>query len=105
MRRERQYIQFSRQEFDPDLFKYSWGESVFFDAARNEPLYTTANLLQSYRRLFSLMGNEKYEGYVNYLTNLENTKFKIEAELFRDILHGKLEYEPMSVHWFIDRLS
>jgi GT2 family glycosyltransferase/glycosyltransferase involved in cell wall biosynthesis len=105
MRRERQYIQFSRQEFDPDLFKYSWGESVFFDAARNEPVYTTANLLQSYRRLFSLMGNEKYEGYVNYLTNLENTKFKTEAELFRDILHGKLEYEPMSVHRFIDRLS
>jgi len=105
MRRERQYIQFSRQVLDPDVFKYSWGESVFFDAARNEPVYTTTNLLQSYRRLFSLMGNEKYEGYVNYLTNLENTKFKIEAELFRDILHGKLEYEPMSVHRFIDMLS
>ena len=82
-----------------------WGESIFFDIARNEPVYAISNLLQSYRRLFVLIGNEKYEGYVNYLTNLENTKFKIESSLFKNILHGKLEYEPISVHRFIDRLS
>ncbi|MFC2159566.1 glycosyltransferase [Actinomycetota bacterium] len=105
LRRSRRYIQFSRQIFDQDVTKYSWGESVFFDVARNEPVYTISNLLQSYRRLFSLIGNEKYEGYVNYLTNLENTKFKIEANLFKDILHGKLEYEPISVNEFIDKLS
>jgi len=50
------------------------------------------------------MGNEKYEGIVNYLRTLENTKFITESRLFRDILHGKLEYEPNSVHRFIDRL-
>jgi len=105
LRRSRQYIQFSRQIFDSDVTKYSWGESVFFDMARNEPVYAISNLLQSYRRLFALMGNEKYEGYVNYLTSLENTKFKIESSLFKDILHGKLEYEPISVHQFIDNLS
>ena len=105
LRRDRQYIQFSRQIFDSDVIKYSWGESVFFDMARNEPVYAISNLLQSYRRLFALMGNEKYEGYVNYLASLENTKFKIESSLFKDILHGKLEYEPISVHQFIDKLS
>ena len=105
LRRSRQYIQFSRQIFDSDVTKYSWGESVFFDIARNEPVYAISNLLKSYRRLFALMGNEKYEGYVNYLTSLEKTKFKIESSLFKDILHAKLEYEPISVHQFIDDLS
>ncbi len=105
MRKERQYIQFSRQIFDSDVVKYSWGESIFFDMARNEPVYALTNLLKSYQRLFAMMGNARYEEYVNYLTNLENTKFKIEAEIFKDILHGKLEYEPISVHRFIDRLS
>ena len=105
LRKKRQYIQFSRQIFDSDVTKYSWGEPVFFDMARNEPIYTISNILQSYKRLFSLIGNERYEGYVNYLTSLENTKFKIESSLFKDILHGKLEYEPISVHEFIDRLS
>jgi hypothetical protein len=57
------------------------------------------------RRLFSLLGNEKYEGIVNYLTTLESTKFITESRLFKDILHGKLEYEPISVHEFIDKLS
>ncbi|MCD4670879.1 MAG: glycosyltransferase [Actinomycetia bacterium] len=105
LRKERQYIQFSRQIFDSDVIKYCWGESVFFDIARNEPVYTISNLLQSYRRLFALLGNERYEGIVNYLTTLESTKFIIESSLFKDILHSKLEYEPISVHRFIDRLS
>ena len=105
LRRKRQYIQFSRQLFDSDVTKYSWGESVFFDMERNEPVYAIASLLQSYRRLFALTGNEKYEGYVNYLTNLEKTKFKIESSLFKGILHGKLEYEPISIHDFINKLS
>ena len=105
LRKQRHYIQFSRQLFDADITKYGRGEAVFFNMATNEPVYSITNLLQSYRRLFSLVGNEKYEGYVNYLSNLENTKFEIESSLFKDILHGKLEYEPVSVHSFIDRLS
>ena len=105
LKNKRQYIQFSRQLFDSDILKYSWGEKDHFDVVRNEPVYSISNLLDSYRRLFSLLGDERYEGIVNYLTQLERTKFIIESRLFKDILHGKLEYEPISVHEFIDRLS
>ena len=105
LKKQRHVIQFSRQLFDSDIIKYSHGEKDFFDVVGNEPEYSIRNLLYSYRRLFALLGNEKYEGIVNYLTSLENTKFITESRLFRDILHGKLEYEPISVHRFIDRLS
>ena len=105
LKKQRNIIQFSRQLFDSDIIKYSLGEKDFFDVVSNAPEYSIRNLLYSYRRLFSLMGNERYEGIVNYLTSLENTKFITESRLFKDILHGKLEYEPISVHRFIDRLS
>jgi hypothetical protein len=105
LKKQRHLIQFSRQLFDSDIIKYSWGERDFFDVVKNVPEYSISNLLYSYRRLFALMGNDKYEGIVNYLTSLEKTKFITEARLFKDILHGKLEYEPISVHRFIDRLS
>ena len=105
LKKQRHFIQFSRQLFDSDIIKYSWGEKDYFDVIMNEPQYSISNLLSSYRRLFALLGNEKYEGIVNYLTSLEKTKFTTESRLFRDILHGKLEYEPISVHRFIDRLS
>lgn len=102
LRSKRNYMQFSRQIFDADITKYSWGESIYFDIARNEPIYSIENLHHSYRRLFALMGNERYGLYVNYLVNLKNTKFKMETDLFKNILHSKLEYEPISVHKFID---
>jgi len=102
---ERQFIQFSRQIFDTDIIKYSWGEDTFFDVVKNEPVYSIDNLHHSYRRLFVLMGNERYGGHVNYLMNLKNTKFKMETNLFKNILHGKLEYEPASVHKFIDKIQ
>ena len=105
LKKQRHFIQFSRQHFDSDIIKYSWGEKDYFDVVGNEPEYSIRNLLYSYRRLFSLLGNEKYEGIVNYLTTLESTKFITESRLFKDILHGKLEYEPISVHEFIDKLS
>jgi len=105
LKRQRHFIQFSRQLFDSDIIKYSRGEKDYFDIVRNEPEYSIRNLLYSYRRLFALLGNEKYEGIVNYLTTLESTKFITDSRLFKDILHGKLEYEPISVHRFIDRLS
>ena len=105
LKKKRHFIQFSRQLFDSDITKYSWGERDYFDIVGNEPEYSIPNLLYSYRRLFSMMGNEKYEGIVNYLTTLERTKFIMESSLFKDILHGKLEYEPISVHQFIDNLS
>jgi GT2 family glycosyltransferase/glycosyltransferase involved in cell wall biosynthesis len=105
LKKQRTFMQFSRQLPDSDIIRYSWSEKDYFDVVRNEPEYSIPNLLYSYRRLFALMGNEKYEGIVNYLRTLENTKFITESRLFRDILHGKLEYEQPSVHRFIDRLS
>ncbi len=105
LKNKRQFIQFSRQIFDTDIIRYSWGEEVYFDIVKNEPVYSIDNLYQSYRRLFSLMGNERYGLYVNYLMNLKDTKFKTETSLFKNILHSKLEYEPTSVHKFIDKLQ
>ena len=102
---KRQFIQFSRQIFDTDIIKYSWGEDTYFDIVKNEPIYSIDNLHHSYLRLFALMGNERYGGYVNYLMNLKNSKFKTETNLFKNILHSKLEYEPASVHKFIDKIQ
>lgn len=105
LRSKRNYMQFSRQIFDTDITKYSWGENIYFDIVKNEPIYSIENLHHSYRRLFALMGNERYGGYANYLLNLKNTKFKMETNLFKNILHSKLEYEPTSVHKLIDKIQ
>jgi GT2 family glycosyltransferase/glycosyltransferase involved in cell wall biosynthesis len=105
LKNKRQFIQFSRQIFDTDIIKYSWGEKVFFDVVKNEPVYSIDNLYQSYRRLFAILGNEKYSVYVNYLMDLKDTKFKTETSLFKNILHSKLDYEPTLVHKFIDKLQ
>ena len=105
LKRKRQEIQFLRQFYDSDIIKYYWGEYNYFDIVKNEPIYSIPNLLHSYRRLFALLGNGKYGEFINYLTNLENTKFKIETETLRELLHKKLEYEPQPVHDFIDKIS
>jgi GT2 family glycosyltransferase len=105
LKNKRQFIQFSRQIFDTDIIKYSWGEEVFFNVVKNEPVYSIDNLYQSYRRLFAILGNERYSLYVNYLMDLKDTKFKTETSLFKNILHSKLDYEPTSVHKFIDKLQ
>jgi GT2 family glycosyltransferase/glycosyltransferase involved in cell wall biosynthesis len=105
LKNKRQFIQFSRQIFDTDIIKYSWGEKVFFDVVKNEPVYSIDNLYQSYCRLFALLGNERYSVYVNYLMDLKDTKFKTETGMFKNILHSKLDYEPTSVHKFIDKLQ
>ncbi|MDD3629092.1 MAG: hypothetical protein PHN81_04910, partial [Actinomycetota bacterium] len=105
LKKDRNYMEFSRQLSDADIIKYSWGESIYFDITRNEPVYSVENLHHSYRRLFALLGNEKYEGIVNYLMNLRDTKFRIEPALFKHILHSKLEYEPSPVHKFIDKIQ
>ncbi|MBN2072640.1 MAG: glycosyltransferase [Actinobacteria bacterium] len=102
---KRKFIQFSRQLPDPDILKYGTEEKNFFDVVNNEPVYSITSLHHLYRRLFVLMGNEKYESYVSYLMNLEQTRFKIESKLFKNILHNKLEYEPSIVHKFIDRIQ
>ena len=105
LKRKRNSMQFSRQIPDIGVTKYCWGESVYFDIVKNEPICSIENLHHSYRRLFALMGNERYEGYANYLMNLRDTKFRMETNLFKHILHSKLEYEPMSVHKFIDKIQ
>lgn len=105
LKNKRQFIQFSRQIFDTDIIKYSWGEKDYFDVVKNEPDYSIDNLYHSYRRLFAILGNERYSVYVTYLMNLKDTKFKTETSLFKNILHSKLEYEPISVHKFIDKLQ
>lgn len=105
LKKDRNHMEFSRQIPDADIIKYSWGENVYFDVVTNEPVCSIENLHQSYRRLFILMGNERYEGYVNYLMNLRDSKFRMETSLFKNILHNKLEYEPLSVHKFIDKIQ
>lgn len=105
LKKDRNHMEFSRQIPDADILKYSWGENVYFDVVTNEPVCSIENLHHSYRRLFALMGNERYEGYVNYLMNLRDTKFRMETNLFKNILHNKLEYEPASVHKFIDKIQ
>jgi GT2 family glycosyltransferase/glycosyltransferase involved in cell wall biosynthesis len=105
LKEDRNYMDFSRQLSDADITKFSWGESIYFNIASNEPIYSVENLHQSYRRLFSLLGNEKYEGIVNYLVNLRDTKFRMEPSLFKNILHNKLAYEPAPVHKFIDKIK
>ncbi len=105
LKRQRKSIQFSRQSYDSDIIKYCLGEYGYFDIVKNEPICSILNLHNSYRRLFVLVGSRKYEEYVNYLINLENTRFKIETKILRRLLHKKLEHEPQSVHDFIDRIN
>jgi GT2 family glycosyltransferase/glycosyltransferase involved in cell wall biosynthesis len=105
LKKQRAAIQIIRQVTDFEILKYQWGEFNHFDVVRNEPVYSVSNLLLTYRRLFALIGGKKYEEYVNYLLNIENTKFRIEIDLLRNLLHSKLEYEPLCVHAFIDRIS
>ena len=105
LKKYRNHMEFSRQLTDADIIKYSWGELTYFDVIRNEPVYSIENLHHSYRRLFALLGNERYEGHVNYLMSLRDTKFRMEPDLFKNILHNKLEYEPTSVHKFIDKIQ
>ena len=104
LKKQRQYIQMTRQIPDSDIFKFSWGEYNFFDIARNEPVYCIQNLILTYKRLFIITGSRKYEEYINYLQVLDDTRFKIEPNYLRQFLHGKLEYEPKPIHEFIDRI-
>jgi GT2 family glycosyltransferase/glycosyltransferase involved in cell wall biosynthesis len=105
LKKQRSYIQITRQIPDSEILKLSWGENNFFDIARNEPVYCISNLILTYRRLFGITGNRKYEEYINYLSTLENTKFNVETEILKKFLHGKLEYEPASIHAFIDKIN
>ncbi|MGM0365697.1 MAG: glycosyltransferase [Actinomycetota bacterium] len=105
LKKERANIQMSRKVFDEDILKYCWGESNFFDFVENTPHYSLTNLLKTYQRLFALLGNMKYEEYISYLQNLQQTKFRIEIDKVRQLLHSKMEYERLSVHNFIDKLS
>ncbi|MCL4377175.1 MAG: glycosyltransferase [Actinobacteria bacterium] len=105
LKRKRAYIQITRQVSDWAAVKFAWGENNFFDFVRNEPVYCISNLLLTYKRLFAITGNRKYEEYINYLTTLENTKFNIESDILKKLLHGKLEYEPASIHAFIEKID
>ncbi len=105
LKKERTDIQMSRKLFDVDIIKFCWGETNFFDFVENVPHYTLNNLYRTYQRLFALLGNMKYEEYISYLQNLEQTKFRIEIDKVRQLLHNKMEYERPSVHKFIDKLS
>jgi GT2 family glycosyltransferase/glycosyltransferase involved in cell wall biosynthesis len=104
LKKQRNYIQIIRQLPDSEIIKFSWGESNFFDIARNEPIYCIPNLLLTYKRLFIITGNRKYEEYIQYLESLDDTRFKIEGEYLRNFLNSKLEYEPAPVHDFIERI-
>ncbi|MDZ7836905.1 MAG: hypothetical protein U5N58_02570 [Actinomycetota bacterium] len=95
----------SRKIFDEDVLKYCWGENNFFDFVENTPQYSLTNLARTYQRLYALLGNKAYEEYLTYLQNLSQTKFRIEIDKVRKLLHSKMEYERQSVHNFIDRLS
>jgi hypothetical protein len=105
LKKQRAYIQITRQMQDSEILKFSWGENNFFDIVRNEPIYCISNLILIYKRLFGITGNRKYEEYINYLATLENTRFNIETEILKKFLHSKLEYEPASIHVFIDKIN
>ena len=104
LKKQRQYIQMTRQFSDEEIIKYSWGEKNYFDIVGNEPVYCIQNLLLTYKRLFIITGNRKYEEYNGYLQALEDTRFKIETGYLKKFLHSKLEYEPASIHSFIDKI-
>lgn len=104
LKKQRQYIQITRQFSDGEIIKYSWGEKNYFDIVRNEPEYCIQNLLLTYRRLFIITGNRKYEEYMSYLQALEDTRFKIETGYLKKFLNSKLEYEPASIHSFIEKI-
>ncbi len=105
LKRKRLDIQFSRQVPDHEVIKFSWKEKNYFDFVKNEPIYSIENLHHTYRRLFVIIGNRLYGSMTHYLENLQNTKFKIDSRIYRKILHDKFQYEPDSVHQFIDKIN
>ncbi|GEM_PF-536613 len=105
LKKQRPYIQITRQIPDSEIIKFSWGENNFFDVVRNEPIYCIPNLILTYKRLFIITGNRKYEEYINYLHSLNDIRFRIQPEYLRKFLHNKLEYEPKPIHEFIDKIS
>ena len=102
--KQREIIQLQRLVSDDDIFKFCWGENNFFDVVRNEPKYDIKNLTRTYQRLYVITGSNKYLEYVDYLSNLEVTKFIFDSKILRQKLYNKLENEPISVHEFIDKL-
>ncbi|MHB1346008.1 MAG: glycosyltransferase [Candidatus Humimicrobiaceae bacterium] len=102
--KQRELIQLKKIVNESEIIKYCWGESNFFDVIKNEPEYKIINLEKTYRRLFAITGAMKYMEYINYLNNIEQTKFKFETQILRQKLHSKLENEPVCVHDFIDNL-
>jgi len=105
LKKQREEIQPLRKLSDENIISYAWGEYNFFDFVKNTPIYSIQNLHCSYQRLYALIGNQKYGEYINYLGNLEQTKFRLETEILKRLLHNKLEYEPMPVHQFIDKIN
>lgn len=105
LKEKRKIIQPLRKLTDRNIFTYLWGEYNFFDFVKNTPIYSIQNLQRSYQRLYVITGSQKYGEYVSYLENLDKTKFKIQKEISKKILHHKLEYEPESVHRFIDHID
>jgi GT2 family glycosyltransferase/glycosyltransferase involved in cell wall biosynthesis len=104
LKKQRNYIQIIRQLPDSEIIKFSWGEKNYFDVVNNEPIYCIQNLLLTYKRLFVITGNRKYEEYIQYLESFDDTRYKIQVEYLRNFLNGKLEYEPAPIHDFINRI-
>jgi GT2 family glycosyltransferase/glycosyltransferase involved in cell wall biosynthesis len=102
--KQRELIQLTKIVEETEIIKYCWGETNFFNVVKNEPEYKIDNLVKTYRRLFIITGSQKYMEYINYLNNIEQTKFIFETEILRHKLHSKFENEPVSVHDFIDKL-
>ncbi|MHB1375930.1 MAG: glycosyltransferase, partial [Candidatus Humimicrobiaceae bacterium] len=102
--KQRELIQFTKIVEETEIIKYCWGETNFFDVVKNEPEYKIVNLVKTYRRLFIITGSQKYMEYINYLNNVEQTKFIFETEILRRKLHNKFENEPVCVHDFIDKI-
>ena len=105
LKKQRQNIQFLRQITDSEIIKYSYGEENYFNIVKNEPIYSLSNLYLTYKRLYAILGHRKYEEYVNYINNLEHTKFRIDIESLKRFLHNKMVYEPKKVHDFIDKIN
>ncbi|MBC7333754.1 MAG: hypothetical protein H5T85_04750, partial [Actinobacteria bacterium] len=104
LKEQRKEIQPLRKLSDQNVLTYAWGEANFFDFVRNTPIYSIENLQRTYQRLYVLVGNKKYGEYLSYLESLRLTKFRIQPQILRSLLHHKLEYEPPHVHRFIDNM-
>ena len=75
---KRQFIQFSRQVFDSDIFKYSWGENIYFDIVKNALISTGfGKTIKAY-----ITDLEKIPGYHDIANEISNLSLQYLYSLY-----------------------